>query len=152
MTTHTGQFTLERRFATNIDALWDILTDPISRQAWAAPSADHVLHIDKADLREDGIERHRCGPKDDPEYCVDTRWYKLAGPDVAVFTEALEFGGARVSVSLVSYDLKAAGAETDLSIMVTVTSFEGPEMIGEHESGWTSAIDRLQQNVLAKVS
>lgn len=149
MTTATGQFTLNRHFETDIKALWQILTDPTARTVWGAPSPDHVLHLDKADLRENGQERHRCGPKEAPDYCVDTHWYKLSSPDVATFTEALEFGGERVSVSLVSYDLSASDTGTDLIVTVAVTSFEGPEMIDEHKTGWTSALDRLVTDVAA---
>ena len=143
MSTATGQFTLRRQFSLSPDQLWTYLTDPEARAAWGAPSDDHVLHLETADLREDGQERHRCGPKDNPEYIVDTRWYKIAGPTCAAFTEMLTFGGERVSVSLVTYDLNPTADGTSLDIGVTVTSFEGPEMIAEHEAGWTSALDRL---------
>ena len=145
MTVATGSFTLSRSFKVSKDRLWHLLTDPEARQAWGAPSDEMVLEIDKADLREDGEDRHRCGPKDNPEFIVDTRWYRLAGPDVAAFTETLIFQGQRASVSLVSYALTGDDANSAVTIEVSVTSFEGPEMIGEHEHGWTGALDRLQR-------
>ena len=150
MTPATGQFTLRRQFQTPREELWTNLTDPQARAAWGAPSDDHVLHLETADLREDGHERHRCGPADAPEYTVDTRWYKLEKPDYAAFTETLTFGGARVSVSLVTYDLETDPEGTRLEVGITVVSFEGPEMIEEHKSGWTSALAQLQTRTAEK--
>ena len=74
---------------------------------------------------------------------VDTRWYQLTGPDRAVFTETLIFGGEPVSTSLVTYVLTAAGTGTDLHVIVATSSFTGPEALAEIEQGWTGGLDNL---------
>ena len=145
----TADFSLTRRFGISQDALWHILTDPKEREAWGAPDESMVLVMEKNDLRDDGREVHRCGPADDPMFTVDTRWYRLAAPADACFTETLTFQGARAFTSLVTYHLAADGAGSTLDVHVAVTSFDGDEVFGEVEAGWTSALDRLQARLVA---
>lgn len=144
MSNAQGQFTLERQVAARPETLWHILTDAKQREVWGAPSDEHVLTLDYSDVVEGGADRHRCGPKEKPEFVVDTRWYLLSAPRVAAFTERLHASEGSWSVSLVGYELTPKDGGTHLKIDVSVLSFEGAEMIGEHEGGWTSSLERLQ--------
>lgn len=143
MTFPTAEFSIERTFAVSQDALWHVLTDPKEREAWGAPDESMVLQIERADLREDGHERHRCGPAEAPMFFVDTRWYRLDAPHAACFTESLTFEGARAFTSLVTYRLSAQGTGAVLEVHVAVTSFDGEDAFAEVQDGWTSALDRL---------
>lgn len=143
MSLATGQLRFDRTYPISPDRLWHLLIDPDMRCAWGAPSEDHILHIETADVREGGSDRHRCGPKDAPEFFVNTQWHRLMAPELACFTETLDFEGARVSASLVSYAIRADGTGCSLAIDVYVASFDGPDMIAEHEAGWTGALERL---------
>lgn len=145
-----GSFTINRTFETNMQSLWTVLTDPTCRQAWAGPSPEHVLHLDAADLRVGGKDLHRCGPKDDPEYTVETHWYFLDAPDTACFTETLAFGGQTASTGLVTYTLHAQGASTELNVHVAITSYIGDELFDEYQAGWTSALDRLPAYIASR--
>ena len=145
----TADFTLTRRFSVPQSALWHILTDPHEREAWGAPDESMILTVERADLREDGQERHRCGPAEAPEFIVDTRWYRLDGPHGACFTETLTFQGARAFTSLVTYRLATEGPGTVLEVHVAITSFDDESVFAEVEGGWTSALDRLQNRAVA---
>ena len=144
----TTNFTLSRRFGISQDALWHILTDPKEREAWGAPDENTTLVMEKADLREDGHELHRCGPAEAPEFSVETRWYKLDRPHAACFTETLTFQGARAFTSLVTYHLTTEGTGASLEVDIALVSFDGEEVFGEVEAGWTSALDRLQAKLV----
>ena len=144
MTFPTAHFTLKRRFSIPQDALWHVLTDPREREAWGAPDDSMVLVVETADLREDGHERHRCGPAEAPEFTVDTRWYRLDAPNGACFSETLTFQGMRTFTSLVTYRLATEGSGTQLDVHVAVTSFDDETIFAEVEGGWSSALDRLQ--------
>ena len=149
MTFPTADFTLKRRFSISQDALWHVLTDPHEREAWGAPDDSMVLVLETADLREDGHERHRCGPAEAPEFTVDTRWYRLDGPKGACFSETLTFQGMRTFTSLVTYRLATDGSGTQLEVHVAVTSFDDETVFAEVEGGWRSALDRLQARSIA---
>lgn len=144
MTFPTADFTLSRSFGLSPDTLWHLLTDSKEREAWGVPDDSMVLVMERADLRVDGHERHRCGPADAPDFLVDTRWYALNAPWGACFTETLIVGDARAFTSLVTYRLSQSGAGTALEVHVAVTSFDGPDAFAEVEAGWTNALDRLQ--------
>ncbi len=144
MTLATGSFQLSRKFTLTPERLWHWLTDPEARSAWSAPSDNDVLVMDVSDLREDGADLQRCGPGDDPEYTVATRWYRLDAPAMACFTETVEAKGARIATSLISYGLVATEAGCTLEVDVTVHSFVGEDITGDFSAGWTSALDRLQ--------
>jgi len=151
MTTDTGAFELHHTFAITPDQLWHLLTDTRMREAWGAPSEDMVLHMEVEDLRVGGIERHRCGPKDAPEFEVETRWYRLDGPSDAAFTETVEIGGAAIATTLVTYRVAKTDAGSELFVHVAVSSFTGPDADGEFKQGWEGGLASLQA-LAAKVA
>jgi uncharacterized protein YndB with AHSA1/START domain len=140
----TKSFDLFRTLPLSPDRLWTVLTNAKEREKWNGPDATTLLETDAADLRVGGLDRHRFGPKDAPEFVVDTRWYDLAGPERAVFTETLIFGGAPVSTSLVTYVLEGEEKQTKLSITVAVSSFSGPDTLDEIAQGWAGGADNLE--------
>ena len=143
MPTDTDTFTFDRTLPLPPAKLWELLIDPKMREIWSAPG-DLTLDIVTADTRLGGVDRHRCGPEDAPEFEVETRWYNLAAPQTATCTEVIEAGGMRLGASLVTYALSEASTGADLSVTVAVTSFVGPEMIEEFRGGWTGAIEKLE--------
>ena len=144
MTLATGNFRLTRSIKTGADRLWHLMTDPQARTAWGAPSDDDVLDIVSHDLREGGRDLHRCGPKDDPAYTVETLWYRLDAPNLACFSETVDAGGARIATSLVTYGIEQGTDATNLIVDVYISSFVGPEALADFEAGWTSALKRLE--------
>lgn len=143
MTMLKGRFDLERSLACPPDRLWVLLTDAKMREIWGAPSDDMVLIVDQTDLREGGRDRHRCGPKETPEFEIETVWYKLMAPDAACFSESVIVGEERISTSLVTYSVTTEGSGSKLSVDVTVASFTGEDMTQDHLDGWTSGLNRL---------
>ncbi|MDA9207619.1 SRPBCC domain-containing protein [Octadecabacter sp.] len=142
MPTDTDTFTFDRALPLPPAKLWGLLTDAKMREIWSAPG-DAVLDVVTADTRLGGVDRHRCGPEDAPEFEVETRWYNLDTPQAATFTEVIEAGGMRLGASLVTYALSETATGSNLSVTVAVTSFVGPEMIAEFKGGWTGAIEKL---------
>ncbi|MEM9850540.1 MAG: SRPBCC domain-containing protein [Pseudomonadota bacterium] len=140
--TKTLEFT--RELPLTPDKLWPLLVEPKHREVWGAPEEGMVLQVETVDTREGGHERHRCGPADDPHFLIDTRWYKLAGPDLAVFTETLVVGDETHFTSLVTYGVSAFGDGTVLNVTVAVSAFTGPEAFDEIEAGWTGGLANLE--------
>ena len=151
MKTDTDSFAFSRRYALAPARLWHLLTDPQMRSLWGAPSENMVLQVLSEDLRVGGIERHRCGPAEAPDFEVETRWYRLEAPEHAVFTETIEAGGARLGASLVTYRLaEGESGGSDLQISVAVSSFVGAGMIGDFRDGWTGGVENLDRLVAAQ--
>ena len=144
MTTDTDTFTFSRSMPLPPARMWTLITDAKLREAWGAPG-DEVLETLTTDTRVGGLERHRCGPADAPEFEVETRWLRLDAPSDAVFTEQIEAGGMTLGASLVTFRVSADGAGSTVIANVAVSSFVGPEMIAEFQAGWTGAFDNLEK-------
>ncbi|WP_085307726.1 SRPBCC domain-containing protein [Planktotalea arctica] len=143
MTTDTGDFDFHRTLPLGTDQLWHVLTDANMRERWGAPSPEMILKVEKSDLRVGGIERHICGPKKNPEFEVETRWYRLDAPSDAAFTETVEIGGSAIGTSLVTYRLEAKGKGTQLFVHVALSSFCGAEALSEFKDGWQGGLASL---------
>jgi len=143
MTTDTATHAFERSFPLSPDQLWHLLTDGKLRESWGAPGPDMVLTMTKEDLRVGGLEHHRCGSAEAPEFEVATRWYRLDGPSDAVFTETIEAEGATVATSLVTYRVSAKDNGCYLAVTVAVSSFCGAEALADFHGGWTAGLDNL---------
>ncbi|MEM1232881.1 MAG: SRPBCC domain-containing protein [Pseudomonadota bacterium] len=143
MATKTTSLTFERSFSLPPARLWTLLTDPKMREAWGAPSEDAVLTMEISDLREGGFEIHHCGPKEAPEFTVETRWYKLNASEDACYTETLVIGGEKLFTSLVTYALAETATGTDLGIHVAITSFGDEDMTADIQEGWEGGLANL---------
>lgn len=150
MTLATAQFQIQRQFNTSQDKLWNLLTDPEARSKWGGPNDDDVLLMDYHDIQEGGRDQHRCGPKENPAYTVQTDWFRIDGPGFACFTETVDAEGMRIATSLVTYALASKTGGTELLVDVYVSSFVGPEALPDFEAGWTSALARLTKIIESK--
>lgn len=143
MTTDT--FTYTRDVALPPARMWPLLTDPDMRAIWGAPDEGMTLVTISSDLRVGGTDHQRCGPADAPEFETHTRWYHLEDPTRAVYTEVIEAGGMALGASLVTLAVEARGDGAALRVTVAVSSFVGPEMIGEFKGGWDGSMANLDR-------
>lgn len=132
--------------------LWPLLTDARHREVWGAPEEGMTMTADIVDTQEGGYERHRCGAAEAPDFLIDTRWYKLLAPDLAAFTETLVVGDETHFTSLVTYDVAANGAGSDLTVTVAVSAFTGPEAFEEIEQGWNGGLANLETLAASQVA
>ncbi|MDA7425207.1 SRPBCC domain-containing protein [Thalassococcus lentus] len=150
MTQPTVVFQMNRHFTITKDRLWHLLTDPHAREIWGAPSDEDTLTLEKADFREGGQERHRCGPAEEPQYSIDTHWYHIEAPQLACFSETVSAQGFRFAVSLVRYHLAETDSGTDLVVDVAVAALTDEDMRDDFQNGWTSGLDRLAKLIADK--
>lgn len=141
MTTDT--FTYDRAFPLPPDRMFALMTASEYREIWGAPEDGQVLETLSSDFQVGGAERHRCGPADAPDFEVTTRWYNIDTPNAVTFTETIEAGGMTLGASLVTYLLTPSETGCQANITVAVSSFVGPEMIGEFKAGWDGGIAKL---------
>jgi uncharacterized protein YndB with AHSA1/START domain len=147
----TDTFTFTRNFPLSADRMWILLTAPEYREIWGAPDDNQVLETISSDFSIGGVDHHRCGPADQPEFEVKTRWYNIDAPAAATFTETIIAGGMALGVSLVTYALSPATKGCDLVITVAVASFVGPEMMDEFKAGWTGGMAKLDRIVAQEI-
>ena len=147
MTPDTASYEFQRSMPLSADKLWPLLIDPKHRENWGVPDPSMTLEVTKVDTRVGGLEHHRCGPAENPEFEVETRWYNLTEPSRAVYTETLIFGGEAVATSLVTYGIVEKDGGSDLLVTVAASSFSGPEALDEMNAGWAGGLDLLMAYV-----
>ena len=152
MQPNTSELSFQRTMAVSPDRLWHLLTDAGMRELWGAPSEDTVLTMEVTDFTEGGYERHRCGPKEAPEFEIETRWYSIQAAELACFTETLRVGGHRSFTSLVTYGLTATDGGTQLDVTVALSGFSEDDMRGEVEAGWTAGLANLEKLVAKELA
>ena len=139
----TDTFTYNRDFACSADHLWSLITDVNQRAKWGSPDDGSVLETLATDFQVGGVDKQRCGPAENPEFEVQTRWYNIDAPTTVVYTEVIEAGGMALGASLVTIQLQGDEKSSTASFNVAVSSFVGPEMIAEFKSGWDGGMAKL---------
>ncbi len=152
MTTDTAELTFNRALPLPPDQLWHLLTDAETRGLWNAPGEGMVMDVVSSDFKTGGLERHRCGSADAPEFEVETRWYRIDAPTDAVFTETVEIGGSPIATSLVTYRLLPVATGSDLHITVAISSFVGAEAEAEFKAGWEAGLNNLETLAKSKAA
>jgi uncharacterized protein YndB with AHSA1/START domain len=141
--THHATLVFERTVPATVSQVFAAYADIDARVRWGAPSDRSVLIYDAADFSVGGIDRFRCGSKDDPKY-HGTTWYHDIVPDSRIVsTERIEANGQSLCVSLTTVEFLPAGAETRLKTTVQIASFVGVEMVKGNEVGHNASLDNL---------
>jgi uncharacterized protein YndB with AHSA1/START domain len=96
-----------------------------------------------ADFRVEGEDIFRCGSADDLRFAGVVRYLDILDGQRIVYSEVIATSEARLSVSLVTWELSADGSGTRLVVTDQVTSFVGREMIDGSRSGMNGALDNL---------
>ncbi len=141
--THHATLVFERDVPAPPAQVFAAYADLDARVRWGAPSDRSVLIYDAADFNVGGIDRFRCGSRNDPKY-HGTTWYHDIVPDTRIVsTETIEADGQRLSVSLTTVEFLPAGRETRLKTTVQLASFVGAEMVKGNEVGYNASLDNL---------
>jgi uncharacterized protein YndB with AHSA1/START domain len=124
--------------------------DAKQRAEWGAPFDTAVLIYDMAQFAFGGIDRFRCGSKDDPKYLGTTHYLDIVPDSRIVSSEVIALEGKSLSAALTTLELSPHGSGTALKMTVQVASFAGPELIKGHEQGYGGALDNLARHFGAK--
>jgi len=139
----------ERRVRASPEAVFAAYADVGVRTRWSAPSPTAAVVYSSADFRVDGVDSFRCGGVDDLRFAGVVRYLDILDGQRIVYCEVISTSEARLSVSLVTWELSTDGSGTRLVVTDQVTSFVGKEMIDGSRSGMTGALDNLASLVNA---
>jgi uncharacterized protein YndB with AHSA1/START domain len=117
--------------------------DAEQRARWGAPSDTAVLIYDSAEFSVGGMDRFRCGSKDDPKFQGTTVYLDIVPNSRIVSSEVIALEGNSLSAALTTFELSPHDQGTALKMTVQVTSFMGPDMFIGHEQGYSGALDNL---------
>ena len=141
--THHGTLIFERLVPASVQTVFHAFADPIQRAEWGAPSDTAVLLYDSADFRPGGVDRFRCGSRNNPNVNGTTWYLQIIENSRIVSAEMIEMEGRPLSASLTTLELWPEGESTQLRSTSQVVSFVGSEMLKNYQIGNDGALDNL---------
>jgi uncharacterized protein YndB with AHSA1/START domain len=133
----------ERELSAPIAAVFQAYANATLRARWGAPSETAVIIYDAEDFREGGIDRYRCGSRQDPNIHVTTHYLEIVEHRRIVYSETITTEGRRLCASLTTVELALVERGTRLKNTIQVASFIGTAMIDGHKAGQAASLDNL---------
>lgn len=141
-------FVLERSYPVAPERVFAALSDPAKKRRWFGEGRAHDIESYDLDFRVGGAERlvyrFREGTPF-PGVVIDNRiTYADIVPNRRVtFTQVMDLGGKRISVTLVTIELLRVGSGTNLVCTHQGTFFEGADGPQMRQDGWKALFERL---------
>ena len=137
-------FHLERTYDAPIARVWKALTDPAAKQTWFSGTPDRWQLIERhMDARPGGTERLKGRWEGGVVSTFDATYHDVIPEQRLVYSYEMHLDDKKISVSLATLQLKAAGAETTLMVTEQGAFLDGYEDAGSREHGTGHLIDAL---------
>ena len=145
-TTH-HTVTLTRSYDATVERVFAAWRDTARLARWYVPGdgsweSDVVEH----DFRVGGRKHLTFGPKGGPRYVEDCRYEDIVDGRRICFSMTIAGEKARMTTSMVTVELAANGARTDLKVtdqLVVLDGSDGPANARDREAGWSETIGKL---------
>ena len=150
--THTT-FVIERSYPANASRVFAALSDPEKKQRWFVDAEGLESESFEMDFRVGGFERSRFRLKAGtplPEGTVcrnDTVYMDIVTDRRIVLAYSMMVGENRISSSLATFELVAAGPGTKLIFTEQAAFFEGADGPRVREGGWRDLLRRLGEEL-----
>jgi uncharacterized protein YndB with AHSA1/START domain len=140
--THTT-FAIERAYPVTPPVVFAAFADPELKERWFTMPPDWVDTDHTLDFRVGGREVNRGGPTEGPVHLFDARYQDIVENERIVYAYDLYLDGRRISVSLATIELAAAGAGTRMTLTEQGAFLDGLEDPVEREHGTNILVDAL---------
>jgi uncharacterized protein YndB with AHSA1/START domain len=135
--------TIVRKLKAAPEKVWRALTQPDALKQWFAPSDAFTIPRAETDLRVGGSYHIVMKSPDGEEHDVSGAYREILPNRKLVYTWVWKSAPERES--LVTWELRAAGAGTELTLRHE--QFADAEARDKHQQGWTGCIARLEKLV-----
>jgi uncharacterized protein YndB with AHSA1/START domain len=146
VTTH-ATLVFERSFDVPPARVFEAFADPQARMRWGTPSADTALVYLETDFRVGGRDVSRCGHTGNLIFHVENRYVDIVADRRIVSTEIVSLGEQRLSVALITVDIKASGKGTHLVLTDQIVALDGSDLIAGNCAGLNAALDNLEREL-----
>ena len=133
---------LSRRLKAPREAVFRAFTDPAAMAKWFGPEGVQVTDVE-VDLRTGGAYRMVFGETDGTSHGLSGVYREISPPERLVMTWVWDHGVMAGIETLVTIELGAAGAETELTLIHE--KLPSQNALDMHSQGWTSSLNCLDQ-------
>jgi uncharacterized protein YndB with AHSA1/START domain len=138
-------FVIERTYDASPARVFNAWADPAAKARWFTAPADWSKEPHQLDLRVGGGERMVGGPKDGPMHVFESRYYDIVPNERVVSAYEMYLGETRISVSVATLELKAAGAGTRMVYTEQGAFLDGFDNPAIREEGTRDLLEKLGQ-------
>jgi uncharacterized protein YndB with AHSA1/START domain len=138
-----ASFTIERRYDVSPNRVFAAWSDPAAKARWFGGPEEWQAGRYELDFREGGIEVSSGGPEGGPVHHYRAVYWEVVPDERIVYTYELLLGDVRISVSLVTLELKPEGAGTRLTLTEYAAFFDDLEDPAQRRDGTGSLLDAL---------
>jgi uncharacterized protein YndB with AHSA1/START domain len=136
---------MERTYKANPARVFAAWADVEARKRWSAPADSIRIVYEESDFRDGGRDVSRCIEPGNADYVATVHYLDIRTDQRIVFAEAVAHGNVTVSSALISMELLAADAETQLTLTMQIVAFDGSKMEDGYQFGWSAALDNLSK-------
>jgi uncharacterized protein YndB with AHSA1/START domain len=137
-------FVIEREYPVPPARVFTAWSRADVKSRWLACEVDWVQGKYALDFRVGGRESNRSGPAGGSVHAYDAIYYDIVPNERIVYGYELRVGEARISVSLVTVEIKQRGRFAALTFTEQGVFFNGEVDAAEREDGTRVGLERLE--------
>jgi uncharacterized protein YndB with AHSA1/START domain len=141
--THHATFVIERSYAAPPARVFAAWADPKTKARWFVGPDEWEKSDHKLDFRVGGKESVSGGPPGGPNHIYNAIYQDIVPNERIVLTYDMHLDKTRISVSLLTIELKAAGAGTKLVLTEQDVFLDGFDNVASREKGTRDLLDNL---------
>jgi uncharacterized protein YndB with AHSA1/START domain len=135
---------LERTYDAPAARVWRALTEPTAKQKWfGGPPGQWEVLERHMDVRPGGTERAKGRWEGGVVSTFDARYHDVIPGERLVYSYEMHMDDKKISVSLATMQLKAAGARTTLVVTEQGAFLDGYNDAGSREEGTRHLLEAL---------
>ena len=145
-------FVIEQSYPVPPARLFAAFADPALKRRWFAEGSNHDVEAFEMDFRVGGAERSLYrfkagGPFEGVGLANEGLYLEIVPGERIVIAGAMTMAGHRISASLVTFELLADGAGTNLVCTHQGAFFEGADGPQMRQQGWRVLLDQLAKSL-----
>jgi uncharacterized protein YndB with AHSA1/START domain len=136
-------FVIERRYDASPETVFGAWADAKAKSAWFAGPEDWGPNEHRLDFRVGGREFSRGGPKGGPAHTYDALYLDIVPNERIIYAYDMHLDEQRISASLATVELRAAGKGTRLVFTEQGAFLDGFDNVADREHGTGVLLDGL---------
>jgi uncharacterized protein YndB with AHSA1/START domain len=142
-------FRIERTYQAIRSQVFKALTDPAAKAKWFAGGSGYTLMERAMDARPGGRERLKGRWESGVVSTFDAIYHDVVPDERIVYSYEMHLDERKISVSLATFEIKAAAAETRLVMTEQGAYLDGHDDAGSRERGSSFLLDALGNSLKA---
>ena len=145
-------FSVERVYDAKPARVFAAWADPDIKRRWFKGPEDWTSGDYELDFRVGGYERESGGPPGGPVHYYEARYWDIVPNQRIVSTYDMHLDETRISVSLATVELKAAGSSTKLTYTEQGAYLDGFDDVSSRQNGTGGLLDALGEELNRQAS